>query len=200
MVILDNYVSSFNKYFSTPDIAPWKLVNNLSQILTDMIMQLEDNYIINNRIAIHKTAIIENNVVLKAPVIIGMNCFVGANSYLRQGVFLTKSVTIGTNCEIKSSVIFENSSIAHFNFIGDSIIGNYVNFEAGSITANHYNERIIKNIYVMHNDISIDTKCFKFGSVVGDHSKIGANAVLSPGTLLNKNTIVKRLQLIEQHP
>ena len=27
---------------------------------------------------------------------------------------------------------------------------------------------------------------------------IGANAVLSPGTLLRKNTIVRRLQLIEQ--
>ena len=200
MILLNNYISCFKNYFPNQELAPWELVNNLSQIITDMMLQLGNDYIIKDGIAIHKTAIIENNVVFKAPIIIGMNCFIGANSYLRQGVLLIRSVTIGTNCEIKTSVIFENSSIAHFNFIGDSIIGSHVNFEAGSITANHYNERIIKNIYVMHNDISIDTKSFKFGSVVGDHSKIGANAVLSPGTLLNKNTIVKRLQLIEQHP
>jgi len=32
-----------------------------------------------------------------------------------------------------------------------------------------------------------------------DNSKIGANAVLSPGTLLAKNTIVKRLELVDQN-
>jgi tetrahydrodipicolinate N-succinyltransferase len=34
--------------------------------------------------------------------------------------------------------------------------------------------------------------------LVVDNSKIGANAVLSPGTILEKNSIVKRLELIEQ--
>jgi acetyltransferase-like isoleucine patch superfamily enzyme len=38
----------------------------------------------------------------------------------------------------------------------------------------------------------------KFGALVGDHSKIGANAVLSPGTILEPQTTVKRLELIEQ--
>ncbi|MFH7031624.1 hypothetical protein [Flavobacterium aquidurense] len=33
---------------------------------------------------------------------------------------------------------------------------------------------------------------------MGDNSRIGANAVLSPGTILTKNSIVKRLELIEQ--
>ncbi|MBO5563850.1 MAG: hypothetical protein J5939_09090 [Bacteroidales bacterium] len=40
----------------------------------------------------------------------------------------------------------------------------------------------------------------KFGSLVGDGCRIGANAVLSPGTILPPKTIVKRLQLIEQDP
>lgn len=49
----------------------------------------------------------------------------------------------------------------------------------------------------INNEI-IDTKSIKFGALVGDDSKIGANAVLSPGTILEKKSIVKRLELIEQ--
>ena len=94
--------------------------------------------------------------------------------------------------------MFFNSSIAHFNFIGDSIIGNNVNFEAGSITANHYNERFYKNIFCLIEGKFIDCQIDKFGAIVGDFSKIGANAVLSPGTILEPKSIVKRLELVEQ--
>ncbi len=48
------------------------------------------------------------------------------------------------------------------------------------------------------NEEIINTKVEKFGALVGDFSKIGANAVLTPGTILMKNTVVKRLELIEQ--
>jgi acetyltransferase-like isoleucine patch superfamily enzyme len=34
--------------------------------------------------------------------------------------------------------------------------------------------------------------------LVGDDSKIGANAVLSPGTILEQNFIVDRLELVKQ--
>ena len=68
--------------------------------------------------------------------------------------------------EVKSSIIFDNSSVAHFNFIGDSIIGSNVNFEAGSITANHFNERKNKEIFVKINEEIINTKVEKFGALV----------------------------------
>ena len=48
---------------------------------------------------------------------------------------------MGAHCEIKSCFMFNNSANAHFNFVGDSIIGSYVNIEAGAVFANHYNER-----------------------------------------------------------
>jgi bifunctional N-acetylglucosamine-1-phosphate-uridyltransferase/glucosamine-1-phosphate-acetyltransferase GlmU-like protein len=87
---------------------------------------------------------------------------------------------------------------AHFNYIGNSIVGRNVNFEAGSICANHFNERQDKRILIKHNNEMLDCKTEKFGYLVGDNSRIGANAVLSPGTILEKNSIVRRLQLIEQ--
>ena len=104
------------------------------------------------------------------------------------------------SCEIKTAVILEESAIAHFNFVGDSIIGHNVNIEAGAILANHYNERDEKTVFVCVDNERISTGLHKFGSLVGDDCRIGANAVLSPGSVLEPRTIVKRLQLVEQDP
>jgi bifunctional N-acetylglucosamine-1-phosphate-uridyltransferase/glucosamine-1-phosphate-acetyltransferase GlmU-like protein len=90
-----------------------------------------------------------------------------------------------------------HSAIAHFNFIGDSLIGNYVNMEAGAIIANHHNDRTDKNIDIIYNNNRIATGSTKFGALVGDHCKIGANAVLCPGTILEPYRIVGRLELVE---
>jgi bifunctional N-acetylglucosamine-1-phosphate-uridyltransferase/glucosamine-1-phosphate-acetyltransferase GlmU-like protein len=178
---------------------PWDLITILSQIITGLISNLGDDFSIEDGIAIHKTAIVEPGAIIKPPVIVFANCFIGAHAYLRGGVYLGDSVVIGPGCEIKSSVIGAHSHMAHFNFIGDSIIGSYVNFEAGAITANYHNDKPDKHIYSVYNSNVMDTGVEKFGSLVGDHTKIGANAVLSPGTLLPKNTIIGRLQLVNQH-
>lgn len=199
MIIINDLINQFSSSFANQNNSqPWEITANITYILNELILQLNNDFDIQNSVAIHKTAIIEKGVVIKAPVIIGVSCFIGANSYLRGGVYLGNSSRIGTSCEIKSSIIFNNTNIAHFNFIGDSIIGNNVNFEAGSLTANHFNERTDKRISVLYKSMIIDTGVEKFGSLVGDNSKIGANAVLSPGTILEKHTIIKRLELIDQ--
>lgn len=198
-MLIDNFIEDFSKTFNDLNQSePWNITNDLKNIIGKMMLNLGDDYKIENNIAIHKSATIENNVTIKSPAIIGADCYIGANSYFREGVFLDKSVKIGPGCEIKSSIICCNTAIAHFNYIGNSIIGRNINFEAGSIAANHYNERINKKISVLYNSQIIETHSDKFGSLVGDNSRIGANAVLSPGTILVKNSIVKRLELIEQ--
>lgn len=198
MIGIDNYIAGFSDRINQDQYQPWDLVQNLDSILNGMIAELDDEFIIDKDIAIHRTARIESNVILKGPVIIGKDCFIGANSYLRNGVMLGEAARIGTSCEIKSAIIFDHSAVAHFNFIGDSIIGSHVNFEAGSITANHFNEREVKDIFVCQGTKVINTKVSKFGALVGDACKIGANAVLSPGTLLTGGSIVKRLELVDQ--
>lgn len=200
MIITDKFIHDFNLIFpDQQNFLPWEITDNLKEILRKRLLQLGDDYEINDGVAIHKTAVVESGVVLKRPVIISENCVVGANAYFREGVYLDQSVKIGPGCEIKNSIICSGTAIAHFNYIGNSIIGRNVNFEAGSIAANHYNERVSKRIFVFYQSEVIDTGIEKFGSLVGDNSKIGANAVLSPGTILEKNTIVKRLELVEQY-
>ena len=200
MIVLDHFIQRFSNLFpAQAGSEPWEIVQNISEILNQNILELGSEYKIEDGIAVHRSAIIEPGAVLKRPVIIGKQCFVGSNAYLRGGVYLVSGVSLGPNCEVKSSLIFPNSSLGHFSFIGDSIIGNHVNFEAGSLTANHYNEREDKSIWVTFNSVSRDTGVEKFGALVGDGSKIGANSVLSPGTLLMPNTIVERLSLVEQN-
>ncbi len=198
MIPIDAFISRFSSLILQKDKQPWQIIRDLPAAINSLLEKCGNEYSVTNGIAIHTTAIVEEGAVLKAPLIIGKNSFVAAHAYIRGGVLIDENVTIGTGCEIKSSIICNNSSIAHFNFIGDSIIGSFVNVEAGAITANHFNERENKEIQVIFKGELINTRIEKFGSLIGDHSKIGANAVLSPGTLLPQNAVVKRLELIEQ--
>ncbi len=176
----------------------WEIPFFIGEVIAKLADEVGEEYQFEGGNVIHKTAIIEPQAILKAPVFIGANCFIAANVYLRGGVPLDENCVVGPGSEIKSSVILKNSTLAHFNFVGDSLIGSHVNLEAGAIIANYYNERENKYIQVLSNGTVCDTGVTKFGALIGDFSKIGANAVLSPGTLLAKNTIVGRLELINQ--
>lgn len=199
MLNINGFINGFsNSFIYDNTLQPWEITGKLNSIIEELILKLDSNYEITGSVAIHRSAVVEKGVTLKNAVIINEGCYVGANAYFREGVFLDKSVKIGPGCEIKSSIISSDTAVAHFNYIGNSIIGRHVNFEAGSIAANHYNERKVKDISVLYRSEIINTNVSKFGSLVGDHCKIGANAVLSPGTILERETIVKRLELIEQ--
>lgn len=198
MININNFIDNFSNFNSKVYFLPWEIINNLDDLLKERFDNLSDEYEISGNVAIHKTATIEQHVIFKDRIIIDEHSFIGANAYLRGPIYIGKHSKIGPGSEIKQSIIFNNTAVAHFNYIGNSIIGNRINFEAGSICANHYNERKNKEISVLFNNEIIKTGTHKFGSLVGDDSRIGANAVLSPGTILMKESIVKRLELIEQ--
>src|SRR6187549_3344752 len=192
------YLSQFNLLF--PELnqaAPWSVTAKAREIILNKIKALGSDFTIVDNVAIHKTAVVEKHVITKGPIIISANCFVGAHAYLRGGVYLAEHVSIGPGCEVKSSFMMPRAALAHFNFVGDSILGSQVNMEAGSIIANHFNERDDKTIFVMIDGKRSSIDVTKFGAIVGDHTRIGANAVLSPGTILQQKSIVKRLELIE---
>ena len=162
-----------------------------------MISKLPAEYIIDGDVAIHHTAVIDATAIIRGPAIIGEDALIGCFALLRGGTFVGKNSIIGAHGEFKTSVIMHNSVCGHFNFVGESLIGSNVNLEAGAVLANHYNELKDKNVHVKYKNESIDTGCVKFGSVIGDGSRIGANAVLFPGILLPPDTVVNRLQLVE---
>ena len=198
---IDEYVKSFNSTFPFLDasILPWQVPAQLQSILERLTASLDGSQYRNSAgVFIHNSAIIEAGAILKPPAVVSEGCFVASTAYIRGGVFLDRGVIVGPGCELKGSVIMSGTSLAHFNFIGDSIVGADVNVEAGAVVANHYNERKDKEVAVFIHGHEIRTGVNKFGALIGDRCRIGANSVLSPGTVLEPNAVVARLALISQ--
>jgi NDP-sugar pyrophosphorylase family protein len=135
--------------------------------------------------------------VLKGPLIIGPHCFVASGAYLRGGCWIDERCIFGPGAELKTSFVFNGSKLAHFNFVGDSILGTGVNLEAGSIVCNYRNEREHKEVRVRVGGQLQGTGCDKFGALIGDQSRVGANAVIAPGGLLLPASIVRRGQVFD---
>lgn len=180
--------------------APWELTERARLIVGALLTQLDANYRVRDAVAIHQSATVEAGATLKAPAIVGPRCFIAAHALIRGGCWLEAECVLGPGVELKSSFLFRRSKLAHFNFVGESILGCDVNLEAGSIIANHRNERPDQTIAFLYKDKLIDTGKTKFGAVVGDGVKIGANAVIAPGAILTAGAVVERLCLIDQAP
>ncbi len=177
---------------------PWEATQNIEALIESFLGNCGSDYSIKSGIAVHKDAVIEDGVVLKAPIILAKNTFVASNSYLRGGVYLGENCSVGPSCELKSTFMFSNSKVAHLSFVGDSLLGSNVNIEAGAVVANYRNELEDPTISFHYEQTRIDTGVQKFGALIGDGSKIGANSVIAPGAILPKNTIVKRLSVLDQ--
>ena len=177
---------------------PWWLTTNAEAVVRAILPQLGDGYRVDGDIAVHHTATIEAGATLKGPLVIGPRNFIANGAYLRGGCWLDADVIIGPGAELKTSFAFAGTKLAHFNFVGDSVFGAQVNLEAGSIVANYRNERDDKQVRVRIGDALQPTGVQKFGALIGDHGRLGANAVAAPGTLLPPATVVRRLQLIDQ--
>ena len=80
------------------------------------------------------------------------------------------------------------------------MVGSEVNIEAGAIIANYRNELPNKAIRIRSGANIIETSVTKFGALVGDRTKIGANSVIAPGAILGPDEKVARLQLVDQCP
>ncbi len=197
---LDDYIKGFSSSSLSQwqALNPWEIASRSDIIVRDLLAGLPSDYGVQHDIAIHPSAHIEAGAILKGSLIIGPNCFIAAGAYLRGGCWLESEVIIGPGAELKSSFVFSGSKLAHFNFVDDSVIGKDVNLEAGSIICNYRNERANKTILVRHAGELHATHVEKFGALLGDQVRIGANAVVAPGALLAKGQIVRRTQLCDQ--
>jgi bifunctional N-acetylglucosamine-1-phosphate-uridyltransferase/glucosamine-1-phosphate-acetyltransferase GlmU-like protein len=182
-------------------LSPWELTTQSSTVVRALLAGLSSNeYVIAEEIAVHRSAIVEGGSVLKGPLVVGASSFIAANAYLRGGVWLAEKCIVGPGAEMKSSFAFGGTKLAHFNFVGDSVLGEDVNLEAGSIICNYRNERSSKEILARLGANLIGTGVEKFGSLIGDGARIGANAVVAPGALLQRGTVVARGMLLDQEP
>jgi len=143
---------------------------------------------ISNAVFIGRGTIIEHGAMIKGPAWIGEGCEIRNGCYIRENVIVGNGVVLGNSCELKNSIVFDEAQIPHFNYVGDSIIGYKAHLGAGVI---------LSNVKLDHGEITVPSKkgliptgLKKFGAVVGDRTEIGCNSVLSPGSIIGRDTVI----------
>ncbi len=89
---------------------------------------------------------------------------------------------------MKNSLLFNNTAVPHFNYVGDSILGYKAHLGAGVKISNV--KLVAGNVFVQMDGKPRDTGLRKFGALVGDHAEIGCNAVLNPGSIIGRGSLV----------
>lgn len=137
-----------------------------------------------SKIAIGENSTIHPGALIEGPCIIGKNVHIGHGAYLRPYSLIGDFCHVGHATEIKHSVLLSHAKAPHFNYIGDSLLGNHVNLGAGVVLANYKTNH--KEVSVKYEGQKILTGLKKFGAIVGDYSFLGCNSVTNPGTLIAK--------------
>lgn len=183
VVVIADFAASFAQpiFARWAGLSPWQLTVQASVVVRTLLAEIPaGEFVVSEEVAVHRSARVEAGAVLKGPLVLGANCFVASGTYLRGGCWVAENCTLGPGTELKSSFVFRNTKLAHFNFVGDSVLGEDVNLEAGSVICNYRNERIDKEVMVRLASRVHGTGVEKFGALVGDRSRIGANAVVAP--------------------
>lgn len=150
--------------------------------------QCDGRAYIGTEVCIGEGTIIEDGVMIKGPAIIGKNCQIRHNAYIRELVVIGDNCVIGNSCEFKHTLLFNNAVIPHFSYVGDSILGHKAHLGAGVKVSNI--KLLAGNITVEIEGRPFDTGLRKFGALLGDHTDIGCNAVLNPGSIIGRGSIV----------
>jgi NDP-sugar pyrophosphorylase family protein len=174
-------------------VYPWEALSKLDEFFTHFSGKIEIKlppgvYLENEeKISIGKGTTVEPGVFLQGPCLIGPNCQLRHGAYIRGGVIAGPGSVIGHATEVKHSIFLNGAHAAHFNYVGDSILGSAVNLGAGSKLANLRLDGREISIRFMGKKIPTGRK--KLGAIIGDRAQIGCNAVLNPGTLIGKGAI-----------
>ena len=124
--------------------------------------------------------------VIEGPAYIGKNTIIRPFAYIRENVIVGDNCVIGNSTEIKNSILLDNVQVPHFNYVGDSVLGNFVHLGAGAICANLRLDK--KPVTSKFGDEKFATNLKKMGAIIGDYSEIACNVVLNPGIVLPKHS------------
>lgn len=123
---------------------------------------------------------IRANAVITGPVSIGPHCLIRTGADIRENCSFGPYSRVGG--EVSHSVFLGYASKQHHGFLGQTIVGEWVNLGAGTTTSN------LKNTYgtvrVPLNGVEESTGKQFMGSVIADHAKLGIGTYLSTGSVV----------------
>lgn len=164
---------------------PWEVIPRIERILdfcdTSGLREISDGIFVGEGVSISELA------TLLPPLVILDSVEIRPGAYLRGKAFIGEGAVIGNSSEIKSSVIMSGAQLPHYNYVGNSIIGHKAHLGAGAVCSNLRSDKM--NVTV-HGDRDYETGLRKLGAAVGDLVEVGCGAVLSPGSVIGRESII----------
>lgn len=109
-------------------------------------------------------------------------------SSVNMGAKIYGATTIGPHSkvggELNNVVIFSYSNKAHDGFLGNAVVGEWCNIGAGATASNLKNDYTEIKLWNYPKRRFVRTGLLHCGAIIGDHSKIGINAMLNTATVL----------------
>ena len=130
---------------------------------------------------------IGTNAMLMEGCLVRGSFVLGNNSLLKMGSKIYSATTLGPNClgggEMKNIVMQGNSNKAHDGYLGDSVIGEWCNFGAGTSNSNVKNTGGDVHIWNESNNdfTNAGQKC---GLIMGDYSRTAINSSINTGSVI----------------
>ncbi len=169
------------------DVAyPWDLLEANAHVLSAMEARtgVIENSTINGKVIMEDGARIINSCV-EGCAYIGAGTVIGPNAYLRGHNSIGKNCSIGSGSTVKGSILLDGVNAKHLTYIGDSVIGEGVNFGAGTQVANYRFDG--NNVLVLTEKGWVNSGRSKLGVFVGDGTKFGVLSCTMPGKSIGAN-------------
>jgi len=172
----------------------WDVLNNIAEYVREHATMdvrgiVEEGAHIIGNVSIGEGTVVESGAYVRGPAIIGKNCQIRTGAYVRGDVLAGDGCIIGNASEMKNTLLLDEAMAPHYNYCGDSVLGNRANLGAGTKLSN-WKIAADKTVRLKNGDETIDTGLIKFGALLGDDVQTGCNSVLNPGTVLGKNVLV----------
>jgi len=178
---------------------PWHLLDAnefiLKSLKSSLEGKLEENVNMSGNVFIGKDTLVKSGSYIQGPCYIGENSLIGPNAYIRPYTYIGNNCHVGMS-EVKNSLIFSNTSIPHFNYIGDSIICENVNLGAGTKISNLRFDN--KNISMIIKDKSINSGRRKLGAIIGPNTQTGINSSIMCGKKIGRDSIIGAHTLVNE--
>lgn len=188
---LPDSLADFQRFFPA-EAPPWTWIPAIAQALATITPQLPDNIpagvSISGPVFLHPSVKLPPQAVIDGPAWIGPGCQIRPGAWIRGNVIAGKNCVLGHACEFKNCLLLDAVQAPHFNYVGDSILGNHSHLGAGVICANlRLDQQPVK---VKTSSGLVQTGLKKLGAILGDAAEVGCNSVLQPGSILYPRAIV----------
>jgi len=189
---LPDSLARFASFFSA-DVEPWQWLKQIGPALAAAEFGPNEGKIppgvhLEGKVWLHPTVKLPPFATIIGPAYIGAGTEIRPGAYFRGNVIAGERCVLGNSSEFKNCLLLDGVQAPHFNYVGDSVLGNGSHLGAGVICSNLRLDQ--GKIVLRLPEGVVETGLRKFGAILGDKAEVGCNSVLNPGTLLGPRALI----------